>query len=338
MTRQVHTIPVGLSETTRILPTKRAGGRGIQWFAYLYLLPAFAIITLFHIIPVGYAIWISLQSGAVRRFTFVGLDNYVQALTAPEFWSSLQTTLFYVLGTVPVTMALGLGAAYLLFQKIRGRGIYRTIYFMPHVISTVASAIVWAWVFDPRSGLANRLLETVGLPPQQFLLEPNGVIQLGGEYFGISVPAWAQGPSLALVAIMIFAVWQSLGFDLIIFLAGLGNINAELYEAARIDGANGWQLFRSITLPLLAPTTFFVLIISIIGSFQAFNHIFAMNRMAAQPLGGPLGSTRTTTVFMFDLLYGQNRVGYASSVAVLLSLIILGLTLFQFRFFSRGEE
>lgn len=338
MTRQVQTIPIDLTKATQVAPTERATGRRVQWFAYLYLLPAFAVITLFHIIPVGYAIWISLQGGAVRRFTFVGPDNYIQALTAPEFWSSLQTTLFYVLGTVPFTMALGLGAAYLLFQKIRGRGIYRTIYFMPHVISTVASAIVWAWVFDPRSGLANRLLGILGLPPQQFLLEPNGIFRLAGQYLGIHLPAWAQGPSLALVAIMIFAVWQSLGFDMIIFLAGLSNISAELYEAARIDGANGWELFRRITLPLLAPTTFFVLIISIIGSFQAFNHIFAMNRMAAQPLGGPLGSTRTTTVFMFDLLYGQNRVGYASSVAVLLSLIILALTLFQFRFFSQEGE
>jgi multiple sugar transport system permease protein len=338
LARQVQTFRVSLSDRTDVAHVAHAARRRVQWFAYLYLLPALVIITLFHIIPVGYAIWISLQGGAVRRFTFIGLDNYARALTAPEFWSALQTTLFYVLGTVPFTMALGLGAAYLLFQKIRGRGVYRTVYFMPYVISTVASAIVWAWVFDPRSGIANRLLELVGLPPQQFLLEPNGVIRLAGEYFGVTVPGWAQGPSLALVAIMIFAVWQSLGFDMIIYLAGLSNINAELYEAARIDGANGWELFRFITIPLLAPTTFFVLIISIIGSFQAFNHIFAMNRMAAQPLGGPLGSTRTVTVFMFDLLYGQNRVGYASSVAVLLSSIILALTLFQFRFFGRRNE
>lgn len=338
MARRVETLPTALAPDTRAVGVPASSRRRVHWFAYLYLLPAFTIITIFHIIPVGYAFWISLQGGTVRRFTFVGLDNYLRALNAPEFWGALQTTVFYVLGTVPLTMALGLGVAYLLFQKIRGRGIYRTIYFMPHVISTVASAIVWAWVFDPRSGLANRLFGLTGLPAQQWLLESTGVVKLIGASLKVSLPSWADGPSLALVAIMIFAIWQSLGFDVIIFLAGLSNINSELYEAARIDGANGWQLFRYITLPLLAPTTFFILVISIIGSFQAFNHIFAMNRSAGQALGGPLGSTRTITVFMFDVLYQQNRAGYSSAIAILLSVVILGLTLVQFRYFGRREE
>lgn len=310
----------------------------VQWFAYLYILPAFLIIFVFHILPVGYAIWISMQSGAVRRFQFVGLDNYVRALNAPEFWSSLQTTVFYTLGTVPFTMALGLGIAYLLFQKIRGRGIYRAIYFMPYIISTVASAIVWAWVFDPRTGLANQVLALFGVSAQQWLIEPTGVFKLIGEGMRVPVPGWAEGPSLALVAIMIFAVWQALGFSIVIFLAGLGNINAELYEAARIDGANGGQLFRHITLPLLAPTTFFLLVISLIYSLQAFNHIFAMNQSAAQQLGGPLGTTRTLSIFMFQALYEQNRAGYASAIAVLLSLMILALTLVQFKYFGRSGE
>jgi multiple sugar transport system permease protein len=131
---------------------------------------------------------------------------------------------------------------------------------------------------------------------------------------------------------MIFAIWQALGFDVIIFLAGLTNINGELYEAGRIDGANGWQLFRYITIPLLAPTIFFLLVISVIGSFQAFNHIFTMNIAASQPLGGPLGTTRTVSILMFDQLYNQQRAGYATSIAVLLSLIIFVFTLIQFRF------
>ena len=316
---------------------RTARGR-VQWFAYLYILPAFVIIAVFHIIPVGYAIWISLQSGTVRRFQFTGIDNYLRALNAPEFWSALQTTIFYTLGTVPLTMALGLGIAYLLFQKIRGRAIYRTIYFMPYIISTVASAIVWAWVFDPRNGLANHALALVGIPAQQWLIEPTGIFKLIGESLALSVPGWAEGPSLALVAIMIFAVWQALGFNVVIFLAGLGNINSELYEAARIDGANGWQLFRRITLPLLAPTTFFLLVISLIFSLQAFNHIFAMNRSAAQQLGGPLGTTRTLSIFMFQALYENNRAGYASAIAVLLSLLILGLTLVQFKYLGRRSE
>lgn len=310
----------------------------VQWFAYLYLFPAFLIIFVFHILPVGYAIWISLQSGAVRRFQFTGLDNYTRALGAPEFWSSLQTTLFYTLGTVPLTLALGLGIAYLLFQKIRGRAIYRTIYFMPYIISTVASAIVWAYVFDPRNGLANHIVALFGVPAQQWLIEPTGVFKLIAGAYNATLPGWAEGPSLALVAIMIFAVWQSLGFNVVIFLAGLGNINSELYEAARIDGANGWELFRYITLPLLAPTTFFLLVISLIYSLQAFNHIFAMNASAAQQLGGPLGTTRTLSIFMFQALYEQNRAGYASAIAVLLSILILGLTIVQFKYLGRRSE
>ncbi len=316
----------------------RARRPRVQWFAYLYILPAFLVIGVFHILPVGYALWLSLQAGTVRRFQFAGLDNYVRALTAPEFWSALQTTLFYTLGTVPFTMALGLGIAYLLFQKIRGRGVYRTVYFMPYIISTVASAIVWAWVFDPRTGLANYALGLFGIPAQQWLIEPTGVFKLIGASLQISVPGWAEGPSLALVGIMIFAVWQALGFSVVIFLAGLGNINAEVYEAARIDGATGWQIFRYITIPLLAPTTFFLLVISLIFSLQAFNHIYAMNRSAAQQLGGPLGTTRTLSIFMFQALYEQNRAGYASAIAVLLSLMILGLTLLQFRVLGGRDE
>ena len=309
-----------------------------DWIAYLYLAPAIIILTVFHILPAFYAFWISTQGGRIRAFRFIGLDNYISALQAPEFWGALQNTVFYVLGTVPFTLGLGLLVAYLLFQKIRGRGIYRTIYFLPHVISAVASAIVWAWVFNPTGGVANRLLQLFGLPAQSWLLESDGVFKIIGAGMGIQVPGFLQGPSLALVSVMIFAVWQALGFDVIIFLAGLTNINAELYEAGKIDGANGWQLFRHITIPLLAPTIFFLLVISIIGSFQAFNHIYTMNIAASQPLGGPLGTTRTVSIFMFDQLYNQQRAGYATSIAILLSLIILALTLVQFRFFERDGE
>lgn len=320
----------------RTLPTITKRRLKFDWIAYVYLFPALLILTVFHILPAFYAFWISMQGGRIRNFRFIGLDNYISALQAPEFWGALQNTVFYVLGTVPLTMALGLVVAYLLFQKIHGRGIYRTIYFMPHVISAVASAIVWAWVFNPTGGIANRLLELFGIPSQRWLLESDGVFKLIGQGIGVEIPNWAQGPSLALVSVMIFAIWQALGFDVIIFLAGLTNINSELYEAGKIDGANGWQLFRYITIPLLAPTIFFLLVISIIGSFQAFNHIYTMNIAASQPLGGPLGTTRTVSIFMFDQLYTQNRAGYATAIAVILSLIIFVLTLIQFRFFERG--
>ncbi len=328
-----------LSSQVRALPVDQVRLRErqrIDWIAYIYLLPALVILTVFHILPALYAFWINMQGGRIRNFTFVGLDNYVEALNTPEFWSSLLNTLYYVVGTVPLTMALSLLVAYLLFQKIRGRGVYRAIYFMPYVISAVASAIVWGWVFNPGGGVANRVLGLLGIPPQKWLIESEGVLSLIGAGMGLTVPSWAEGPSLALVAIMIFAIWQSLGFDVIIFLAGLSNINSEMYEAGKIDGANGWQLFRHITVPLLAPTIFFLLVISIISSFQAFNHIYTMNLAVNQPIGGPLGTTKTTSVYMFDQLYTLNRAGFATAIAVLLSLIIFALTLIQFRFFERG--
>ena len=334
----------------------------VDWIAYVYLFPAMLILTVFHIIPAGYAIWISMQLGTIRNFRLACndadaiarvseslgavstwgacFDNYTRALNAPEFWDAMKVTVFYVIGTVPITMFGALIVAYLLFQKIRGRGVYRTVYFMPHIISTVASAIVWAWVFDPRNGLANHVMQFFGLPIQQWLVEPDGIFKLMGDYLKAPVPVWAEGPSLALVSVMIFSFWQYLGFDVVIFLAGLTNINPEVYEAGRIDGANGAQLFRHITIPLLAPTLFFVTVISVIGAFQAFNHIFAMNRMVAQPLGGPLGATRTVSILMFNTLYAQQRAGYATAIAVLLSLVILALTLVQFKYLGRrgGEE
>ncbi len=335
MTEQVRTAQ--LARPQAAAQTGSPGGHRIEWSAYLYILPAFAVLFAFHILPVFYAIYISLNKGPVNKFNFVGLANYVRALGGGEFWNSLGLTIVYALMTMPFTIALGLFFAYLLYQKVRGAGIYRTIYFLPYVISTVGSSIVWAWVFDPASGLANIILKWFGIGSLRWLIEPTGVLEIIAEQFHSSVPDWAQGPSLALVAIAIFSIWQSTGFDIIIFLAGLTNIPRELYEAARIDGANGRELFRYITIPLLAPTTFFIIVISVISSFQAFNQIYAMNIAAAQQLGGPLETTNTLTVYMFSQLYTYSDYGYASALAVLLSIFILALTLFNFRFLRNRE-
>ncbi len=312
--------------------------RHIQWTAYLFILPAFIVIGVFHILPVFYAAYISLNHGPINRFTFVGLDNYARALGGSEFWGSLATTLEYALMTMPVSIALGLFFAYLLYQGVRGRSFYRTVYFLPYVISTVGSAIVWAWVFDPASGLANFILTHLGLQPLRWLIEPSGIVEIIAAQLHWSVPSWAYGPSVALVAVSIFTIWQSMGYNVVIFLAGLTAIPGELYEAARIDGANAAQLFRHITIPLLAPTTFFVVVISVIGSLQSFNQIFAMNGAAAQDLGGPLGSTNTLTVYMFNQLYTYSDYGYAAAIAILLSLLILAFTLFNFRVLGRRAE
>jgi ABC-type sugar transport system permease subunit len=309
-----------------------------EWSAFLYILPAFLVLGIFHIYPVFNAIYISLNKGPINKFTFIGIDNYVRALGSSEFWSSLGTTFTYSLMTLPFAMAFGLFFAYLLYQRIRGKAFFRTVFFLPYVISTVGSATVWSWIFNPSSGLANQLLKLFGLQPLRWLIEPAGIFQILNRQYQLNFPEWLHGPSVALIAIAIFTVWQTMGYDIVIFLAGLTNIPREIYEAARIDGANSVQLFRYITLPLLAPTTFFVLVISIINSLQSFNQIYAMNSASAQVLGGPLHTTNTLTVYMFDQLYTKSNFGYASTIAVLLSVLIMVLTLFNFRFFGDRTE
>lgn len=297
--------------------------------AYLYLLPAGIVLAVFHFLPVLYAFYISLHHWKIRNLGFRGLANYDQAIHDPRFWGSLKVTLFYVLGTVPFTLGISLLLAYLLFQKVRWLSFYRTSYFLPYITSTVAAATVWLWLFNPRHGPLNQILTVVGLSPQRWMNEPRGIMKILAAGLGMTVPSWAAGPSLALITVMIVTVWHFIGFDVVIFLAGLGNIPTELYEAARIDGAGQWQLFRHITLPLLSPTTFFLLIISTIGAFQSFNIIYVMTAGSGAQLGGPLHTTTTTTIYLFDQFYNRVNIGYASAIAFVLFAIILSLTVLQ---------
>jgi multiple sugar transport system permease protein len=312
--------------------------RRTDWTAYLYILPAFAILGVFHLFPVSYALYLSLNRGPINRFQFSGLQNYTQALSNPTLWRAILNTFAFALLTLPLSMALGIFFAYLLFQGVRGQATYRVVFFLPYVISTVGSSIVWAWIFDPANGLANQILGYLGIAPLRWLIEPKGVFAIAFGRLGVQAPTWLQGPSLALVAIAIFTIWQSMGYDIVLFLAGLTNIPGELYEAAQIDGAGRLQLFRFITVPLLGPTTFFVLVISAIASLQSFNQIFAMNSAAAQTLGGPLEGTNTLAVYMFNQLYTYSNYGYASTIAILLSMLILAFTWINFKFFGRRSE
>jgi len=219
-----------------------------------------------------------------------------------------------------------------LFQKLRGRGIYRTIYYLPYVTSTVAAATVFLWVFHPQYGIANQLLGVVGISGLKWFQEPDGVFQMLGNALGVAVPEWAAGPSLALIGVAIFSIWHFLGFQILIFLGGLGNIPVEYYEAARLDGASQLQLFRRITLPLLSPQIFFVFTIASIGVLRAFNEIFVLTN------GGPLDTTRTVTQLLFKTFFQQGQIGLGSAMGVLLTIIILAFTLIQFRILGRRVE
>jgi ABC-type sugar transport system permease subunit len=220
---------------------------------YLFILPATIILVLFHFLPVLYAFYISLHKWFIVKGDYVGFANYTRALTTDRFWNSLKVTLWYVVGTVPIQLLLALVIAYLLFQKIRGKEGLRMVYFLPYVTSTVASGAVFAKMFNPTFGPINKALDAIGLPVLRWMKEPRGIFTVLGEMWGINVPF--GGPSVALVTVMFFVIWFWVGYDATIFLAGLGAIPYELYEAAKIDGAGRWQLFRYITIPLLSPTS-----------------------------------------------------------------------------------
>ncbi len=236
------------------------------------------------------------------------------------FW----VTVMYAGGTVPVQLTIGLLLAYLLFQPIRFRAFFRMVYFIPYITPFVATSIVFRVIFDAgKTAPANRMLTLVGIEPQRWILERSSL----GSLLGL--PDFLAGPALALVVIMIYSTWTYIGYDAVIFLAGLGNIPGELYEAARIDGAGGWRIFRHITLPLLSPTIFFLSLVAIIGTFQAFTQIWILRT-------GAVGSkVNTASVYIFDELQNSNRYGYASSMAFVLFALILLMTLFQNRIMGR---
>ena len=318
---------------------RRAAGRRDNLLAYLFLAPAMIVLGIFNFFPLFFSFYISLHNWRIRKVGFVGLANYTEALKKPEFWQSLGNTVYFVIGTVPVTMALALFLAYLLFQKVRFLSFFRTVYFLPYVTSSVAAAAIWTWIFNARSGILNQLLSGTGTQ-LRWLLEPKGVFAMMADRVGLTMPSFLQGPSLALVAIMAVAIWHLLGFDIVIFLAGLGNINNELYEAARIDGASEWAIFRRITIPLLAPTISFLTIISTIGAFKAFNEIYVMSlsvRGNNGKAGDPLGSTQTVVVYVYNQFYSSQRLGYGSAIAFLLFAIIFALTVLQLWLGRRRE-
>jgi multiple sugar transport system permease protein len=258
----------------------------------------------------------------VGGWIMVGEIPVMVAAGDPDLWVGLRATLFYSLGTVPFQLGISIFLAVLLFQKLTGSQFFRMVFFMPYVTPTVASAAVFRQLFSNRlQAPVNAGMRLLGLAPLQWLWEPKGIFRLMATSLGLPQwPSWADGPSLALVVIMIYSIWVFVGYDTVIYLAGLGNIPKELSEAAEVDGANAWQVFRHITFPLLSPTTYFLTLISVIGTFKAFNHIWVMRLDAA------LGTTDTFSVVIFKEFFEKLRYGYASALALILFAIILGLT------------
>ncbi len=233
-------------------------------------------------------------------------------------------TVMFSVGTVPLQLAIGLGLAYLLFQNIKAKSLFRILYFLPYITPFVATSVVFKILFSHREqSTVNQIVGFFGIPAQKWLLEPTGVFKL---IFGPQTPDWLAGPGLALVVIMLYTIWTYIGYDTVVFLAGLGTISGELYESARIDGASSWALFRHITLPLLSPTTFFLSLIAIIGTFKAFTQIWLMRSPATET------SVDTVSVYIFETVRATDpNMGYGSAMSFVLFGIILLLTLFQNR-------
>ncbi len=243
-----------------------------------------------------------------------------------RFLKSLPITLWYSLGTVPAELLLGLVVAYILFQKIRGKEVFRMLYFLPYITPSIATAVVFNSILNPReSSLANWALSAIGIAPQKWLFEPRPVINV---IFGTDLTGFWAGPSMALVSVILYGIWTFVGYNVVVFLAGLGSIPNEVYEAAEIDGASHWQLFRHVTIPLISPVTFYLALVAFIGTFKAFNHIYVMRTPNA------LGTTDVASITIFDTFYKINNYGYAAAQAVILFVIIAGLTYAQNKLFS----
>ncbi|MCK5342689.1 MAG: sugar ABC transporter permease, partial [Candidatus Heimdallarchaeota archaeon] len=261
----------------------------------------------------------------IGAWVLIGELQNMIAIGDEDLRDGLKVTIFFSLGTVPLQLSISMFLAVLLFQKLKGSEFFRMVFFLPYVTPFIASAAIFRQIFANRdTALINLLFRSMGIEPQAWLQESKGVLEILADSLNLIIPewapSWAVGPSLALVVIIIHSIWTYVGYDTVIYLAGLGNISTEINEAAEIDGANKWEVFRHITFPLLSPTTYFLSLIAIIGTFKAFATLWVFRESLA------LGTTNTFSVTVFIEFFEKLRYGYASALAFVLFGIILTLT------------
>jgi multiple sugar transport system permease protein len=278
--------------------------RSIKIAPYIFIAPNVILFLVFMIIPILFTFYISFHKWTILGTPkFTGLANYTKMLSDKVFWISIWNTVYYTVGTVPFSMALGLAGAILLNRKIPLRSFFRGVFFAPVVVSLVATGLIWAWMFNPNYGLINHLLSYVGLQ-------------------GIN---WLSSSTWAMPAVILTTLWVRIGYCLVIYLAGLQAIPESLYEAAEIDGANSWQKFWYITLPMLKHTTIFVLVISIIYGFMVFDLIYTMTN------GGPGQSTTVIVQYIYQKAFVEGDMGYGSALGTILFLVMMIFTAIQLR-------
>ncbi|WP_405060127.1 sugar ABC transporter permease [Kribbella sp. NBC_01505] len=299
-----------LSAPAEVRTTPRRG-RSRTWIGWSFILPNFIGFAALTLIPVIASLALSfLDWDSYSTPRWVGLDNFERMIHNDNFWTALRNTAYYAVGHVPLTLGAALGFAVLLNQKLKGVRFFRTALFFPYITSLVAVAVVWNMLLSPDLGPVNQFLRAIGVD------QP---------------PGWTTSTTWAMPAVIVASVWRDLGYYMILYLAGLQTIPAELYEAAQVDGASGWQRFRHITVPGLRPTTFFVLIMLTISSFKVFDLIQVMTE------GGPGRATLVLSQVIYREGIVQGRFGYSSAVSMVLFLIVLTITVVQFRLQRRSQ-
>ena len=273
--------------------------------------PAVVVFAVFMFVPLLLTVWFSLHEwGGFGPLTWVGAANYVEIAQDPTFWTAFGNTVLFTGISVPLGIVTGLGAALLLNRALPARGLLRGLVYLPVVVSGVAAGVIFLRLFDPVRGILNQLAGTLGLPQVD----------------------WQSDATAALVSIVVVTTWQGVGFGMVVYLAGLQGIPREVYEAASVDGAGRWRTFASITWPLLAPTTFFLVVYSVILSFQAFDSVYVLTR------GGPGDATTFLVQYAYDQGFNQLRQGYAAALGVIIYAVVLLLTVVQWRLGRRGDR
>ncbi|MBA8815815.1 multiple sugar transport system permease protein [Microbacterium halimionae] len=268
----------------------------------VFLLPSALPLAFFTIYPMFGALWASFHKwNLLAPMQWVGIDNYISLAQDPMTQRAFFNTFYYLAGYLPLVFVGGLALALALNERIKGRNILRGVYFLPVVTSWIVVALVWRWLLNPSVGIVNAML---------------GV-------FGIDGPGWWTDPAWAMPSIIIASAWKDLGFVMIILLAGLQAIPQEMYEAAKVDGAGAWRRLFNVTLPLLSPSTFFVVVISLINGFQVFDQVYAMTG------GGPAGASTVVVQQIFDLTFRYGAAGEASALSWMLFVLVLGVTVVQ---------
>ncbi len=283
--------------------------RDNAYIGYLFIAPSVLIVLVFVAVPIVWSFLLTFQKWSIiTPGAWIGVKNYVKLFTTdPDFWNAFKNTAIFAAIKVPVSIFLSLVVAVIMNRKFAGVNFFRTVFFLPVIVSTIAISVIWLWLYDKEWGLIN----------------------FGLRAIGITGPDWLGDPNLALYSVIIVSIWQSIGYMMVIYLAGLQGIATEYYNAASIDGANSWQLFWKITVPLIAPTTFFLAITSFIGALQVFSIVLAMTD------GGPLHATEVAAYVIWKVAFQQHSMGYASAQSFVLFVVIFAITLFQVRYLNR---